>query len=129
LATRSRRCSLRSIFLANIHHKSSPVRPRRRCSTGGWQTGSSRTCRAPWGSPLHTSSRQNEPFFYSGVLMLLTADSDLASLLERSRVIAVVGMSPNEERASHYVAQYMREHGYTIIPVNPLHDEIAGMRC
>jgi len=60
--------------------------------------------------------------------MILT-DPQLHELFKRARTIAVVGMSPNEARPSHYVAQYMREHGYTIFPVNPLHDEIAGIRC
>lgn len=43
--------------------------------------------------------------------------------------IAVVGMSPKPERPSHYVSMYMQENGYTIIPVNPGHDEIAGLQC
>jgi len=42
--------------------------------------------------------------------------------------IAVVGMSPKPERPSHYVAMYMKEQGYNIIPVNPGHNEIAGMK-
>jgi predicted CoA-binding protein len=41
------------------------------------------------------------------------------TLLAESRVVAVVGMSPNIERASHYVAAYLQQHGYRIIPVNP----------
>ena len=44
------------------------------------------------------------------------------------KTIAVVGMSPKPERPSHYVAMYMKEHGYNIIPVNPGHNEIAGMK-
>ena len=44
------------------------------------------------------------------------------------KTIAVVGMSPKPERPSHYVAIYMKEHGYNIIPVNPGHNEIAGMK-
>ncbi len=43
--------------------------------------------------------------------------------------IAVVGMSPKPERPSHYVSMYMKDNGYTIIPVNPGHDEIAGLKC
>jgi predicted CoA-binding protein len=45
------------------------------------------------------------------------------------RVIAVVGMSPKPERPSHYVSEYLKEEGYTIVPVNPGHKEILGERC
>jgi len=45
------------------------------------------------------------------------------------QTIAVVGMSPKPERPSHYVSMYMKEQGYNIIPVNPGHDEIAGIKC
>ena len=44
------------------------------------------------------------------------------------KTIAVVGMSPKPERPSHYVAMYMKERGYNIIPVNPGHNEISGMK-
>ena len=47
------------------------------------------------------------------------------TLLAESRVIAVVGLSPKPDRASHYVSAYMQEHGYRIIPVNPV---AAGTR-
>ena len=44
------------------------------------------------------------------------------------KTIAVVGMSPKPERPSHYVSMYMKEQGYNIIPVNPGHNEITGMK-
>jgi predicted CoA-binding protein len=60
---------------------------------------------------------------------MLTTDDELTALLRRTRRIAVVGMSPNESKPSHYVPRYMLEHDYEIIPVNPLYGEIAGMPC
>ena len=45
------------------------------------------------------------------------------------KTIAVVSFSPKPERPSHYVAMYLKENGYTIIPVNPGHNEIAGITC
>jgi predicted CoA-binding protein len=46
--------------------------------------------------------------------------------LTNSKTIAVVGLSPRPERPSHYVAKYLQEQGYRIIPVNPLIDEELG---
>jgi len=46
--------------------------------------------------------------------------------LTRSKVIAVVGLSPRPERDSYDVARYLKEQGYRIIPVNPTVDEVLG---
>ena len=46
--------------------------------------------------------------------------------LTGSEVVAVVGISPNPERPSHYVAKYLQEVGYKIIPVNPTLDNVLG---
>ena len=43
--------------------------------------------------------------------------------------IAVVGMSPKAERPSNYVALYMRDQGYNIIPVNPGQKSIQNEIC
>ncbi|MDS1030549.1 thioredoxin-disulfide reductase [Bacillota bacterium LX-D] len=40
--------------------------------------------------------------------------------------IAVVGISKDEKKPSHFVAKYMQEAGYRIIPVNPTIDEVLG---
>ena len=50
-------------------------------------------------------------------------------VLHRARTIAVVGLSPNELRASYFVGYYLKRHGYTVIPVNPREQEILGERC
>ena len=43
--------------------------------------------------------------------------------------IAVVGMSKNPDKAAHYVAKYLHEQGYNVIPVNPTATEILGKKC
>jgi predicted CoA-binding protein len=44
---------------------------------------------------------------------------DAEAILRNVRRIAVVGVSERPERASHYVAQYLIDMGYEIVPVNP----------
>jgi predicted CoA-binding protein len=51
--------------------------------------------------------------------MTLPDDTTLADILRSTSVIAVVGMSPNPLRPSHYVAEFLQQMGYRIIPVNP----------
>ena len=42
------------------------------------------------------------------------------TILDNLRIIAVVGLSPRTQRDSHRVSRYMQEHGYTIVPINPV---------
>ncbi|MGR3322259.1 MAG: CoA-binding protein [Pseudooceanicola sp.] len=49
------------------------------------------------------------------------SDAYLKDILGRTRVIAVVGVSPNETRPSFYVARYLKLKGFRVIPVNPGH--------
>ena len=48
-------------------------------------------------------------------------------VLYSARTIAIVGLSRNELRASHFVGYYLKRHGYRIIPVNPREPEILGI--
>ncbi len=50
-------------------------------------------------------------------------------ILNSSRVVAVVGLSPNPDRPSYKVASYLKEHGYKVIPVNPNENKILGEVC
>ena len=56
------------------------------------------------------------------------SEADIKSILAESKTVAVVGLSPREERDSHRVAKYLQSQGYRIIPVNPKADEILGER-
>lgn len=55
--------------------------------------------------------------------------NDIDEILTNCKTIAIVGLSPKTDRPSYGVAQYLKEHGWCIIPVNPATDEILGERC
>jgi predicted CoA-binding protein len=50
----------------------------------------------------------------------------IRDLLQRSKTIAVVGLSDSPMRPSYGVSAYMQSHGYKIIPVNPAISEALG---
>ncbi len=49
------------------------------------------------------------------------SDEFLKGILQRTKVVAVVGVSMNPVRPSYYVARYLSLKGYRVIPVNPGH--------
>ena len=53
------------------------------------------------------------------------SDNLLRDTLRKSRVFALVGVSPNPVRPSHFVCRYLGLKGYKVVPVNPGH---AGER-
>lgn len=59
----------------------------------------------------------------------LQISQDISAILKEVSSIAVVGLSPKENRPSHMVARYLIDVGYTVYPVNPGHDEILGFPC
>jgi len=56
-------------------------------------------------------------------------DREIKNLLASTRVIAVVGLSPKEQRPSNMVGRYLLEAGYRIVPVNPGHSQVIGVTC
>ena len=56
-------------------------------------------------------------------------DSVIREILAQSRTIAVVGCSPKEYRDSHAIARLLMRRGHKVIPVNPGHTEILGVKC
>jgi len=53
-------------------------------------------------------------------------DAALRDILQRARVIAVVGHSDKPQRTSYQIARYLRDAGYRVIPVNPTVNRIEG---
>lgn len=49
------------------------------------------------------------------------SDAFLKKILQRTRTIAVVGVSMNPVRPSYFVARYLGLKGFKVIPVNPGH--------
>ncbi|MEA2018089.1 MAG: CoA-binding protein [Campylobacterota bacterium] len=51
---------------------------------------------------------------------------EIKKILEETKTIAIIGCSPNPEKASNKVAVYLKNVGYKIIPVYPKEDIILG---
>lgn len=49
------------------------------------------------------------------------SDAYLRDILKRTKNIAVVGVSPNPQRPSYFVARYLGLKGFNVISVNPGH--------
>lgn len=62
---------------------------------------------------------------------MITGNQDpqtIKRILDYARTIAIVGLSSNPLRASHFVGFYLQRHGYRVIPVNPRETEVLGER-
>jgi uncharacterized protein len=60
---------------------------------------------------------------------LITTAAERLEILRSYKNIAVVGLSANPYRPSHFVAIYLIAEGYNVIPVNPREREILGRTC
>jgi len=53
-------------------------------------------------------------------------EEDMREILSNFKTIAVVGISPKEDRPSYIVASYLKSKGYRVIPVRPDGEVILG---
>jgi uncharacterized protein len=53
-------------------------------------------------------------------------EDTIRAILHNARVIAIVGLSSNVLRPSHFVGFYLQRHGYRIVPVNPRETSVLG---
>ncbi|HUH97520.1 MAG TPA: CoA-binding protein [Anaerolineales bacterium] len=61
--------------------------------------------------------------------MTVKGDGELKQILATIRTVASVGVSSSEEKPSYWIFNYLKEHGYQMIPVNPTASEILGLRA
>jgi predicted CoA-binding protein len=50
-------------------------------------------------------------------------------VLRKYKTIAIVGASKNPQKDAYTVPQFMKDHGYSIVPINPTADEIVGEKA
>ena len=60
--------------------------------------------------------------------MPVEADEELREILQHE-TIAVVGCSTTPGKAAHDIPAYLRDAGYSIIPVNPYAEEVLGIEA
>ena len=53
-------------------------------------------------------------------------NKEILEILDSVKIIAIIGLSPDETKASHMVAKFMQARGYKIVPVYPKEDTILG---
>ncbi len=51
---------------------------------------------------------------------------EIQEIFKEIKTIAVMGLSPDASKPSHFVPKYMQEQGYKIYPVHPKAEEILG---
>ncbi len=60
---------------------------------------------------------------------MIKTTKSLSEILKEAKTVVIVGCSPDPYRTSNYAAGYLKDRGYTIIPVNPTADKILGEKC
>ncbi len=53
----------------------------------------------------------------------------MKDLLENLKTVAIIGCSANKFRTSYHIANYLKENGIRIFPINPNYEEVLGVRC
>ncbi|QDF28049.1 CoA-binding protein [Halarcobacter anaerophilus] len=53
-------------------------------------------------------------------------NEEIKKIFDNTKTIAIIGLSPNESKASNMVGKYLKESGFKIVPVYPKEEEILG---
>jgi len=52
----------------------------------------------------------------------------IENILQKSKTIAIIGLSDKPDRPSYQVAKYLISQGFAIIPVNPTIENVFGLK-
>jgi predicted CoA-binding protein len=80
-------------------------------------------CALSFAEPFQDGVGGNSPVNQS---RFATTPYDRLRILERYRRIAMVGLSSNPFRPSHFAALYLIAEGYDVVPVNPRETSVLG---
>jgi len=58
-----------------------------------------------------------------------TVNKNIENILNKYRNVAIVGISTDPAKPSYQVAEYLKNAGYNIYPVNPNYDSFLGEKC
>ena len=59
---------------------------------------------------------------------MILSDPQIRHILETAVTVAIVGLSDKPDRDSYRVAEYLQDHGYHIVPVNPTVESVLGQK-
>ncbi|MBC7130469.1 CoA-binding protein [Candidatus Bathyarchaeota archaeon] len=51
---------------------------------------------------------------------------NITDILNKYRTVAIIGLSKDPSKDSYRVAEYLKKHGFKIVPINPSAEEILG---
>ena len=96
----------------------------------GWQPGAIH----PWLSDHAQEGaanrlRSKNRWTWSEHPIVMNEPETIRTILEKTKTIAVVGLSDKPDRPSFYVSKYMQQEGYRIIPVHPTVTKVLGEKA
>lgn len=53
----------------------------------------------------------------------------MKDILDGLKTVAIIGCSANKFRTSYHIANYLKENGIRIFPINPNYEEVLGVKC
>ena len=65
-------------------------------------------------------------FYFVDFCVKDLSQREIEEALQKHKIVAVVGLSRDKTKPSYEVSEYMKNHGFRIVPINPFVDEVLG---